>query len=303
MSSSLAAASAALGHPVLFPPRGGAALFLRQISALPKLAGVTAASRLEVRSAPAMAGSGIAEIDGLAGGLPRGCLTEICGTLSSGRSSLMLAALAAATQRGEVCALVDTTDALDPHSAAAAGIVLDRLLWVRCADSPSQKFSPRKQTEKHPAKKSSRKFPGQSVKTAWSVFQDRLDQALRVIDLLLQSGGFGLVAIDFGDVPFRVARRVPLATWFRFQRVIEHTPTVLLVIGEAPCAQTCAAAVIKVKSSARPLSAAGLPPCAQAWHAQLLTGIQIEAELLRSRLERKPMRSVSAAFTSQTRAG
>ena len=79
-----------------------------------------------------MASSGISALDHLTGGLPRGCLTEICGAASSGRTSVMLAALAAATRRGEFCALLDASDALDPYSVAAAGVDLDRFLWVRC---------------------------------------------------------------------------------------------------------------------------------------------------------------------------
>src|ERR1700683_2612830 len=104
-----------------------------------RLAGVTSASRLAVRPAPEMVSSGIAAMDALTGGLPRGCLTEICGPASSGRTSLLLAALAAATQRGEFCAVVDASDALDPHSAATAGIELERLLWVRCGEKTISK--------------------------------------------------------------------------------------------------------------------------------------------------------------------
>ena len=97
---------------------------------------ITPASQLGIRPAPEMASSGIPDLDALTGGLPRGCLTELCGPASSGRTTVLLAALAAATRRGEYCALIDASDALDPHSAAAAGIDLDRLLWVRCSDSP-----------------------------------------------------------------------------------------------------------------------------------------------------------------------
>ncbi len=131
-----------MASPLFSAPAGGAAvvasrkkpaLVLQHLAALPKLAGVTAASRLEVRPAPEMVSSGIREIDELAGGLPRGCLSEICGPASSGRTSVLLAALAAATRRQEVCALVDTTDALDAVSAAAAGVELERLLWIRCS--------------------------------------------------------------------------------------------------------------------------------------------------------------------------
>jgi hypothetical protein len=67
----------------------------------------------------------------LAGGLPRGCLTELRGAPSSGRLSFVLALLAAATARGEAAALVDLGDQLDPQAAAGAGVDLARLLWVR----------------------------------------------------------------------------------------------------------------------------------------------------------------------------
>src|SRR5579859_7369670 len=106
---------------------------------------LTPASQLGIRPAPEMASSGISDLDALTGGLPRGCLTEICGPASSGRTTVLLAALAAATRRGEYCALIDASDALDPHSVEAAGVDLDRLLWVRCGESSPQKaLSPRR---------------------------------------------------------------------------------------------------------------------------------------------------------------
>jgi hypothetical protein len=71
------------------------------------------------------------EVGLLGGGFPRGGLSEIAGPPSSGRTSLALALLAAATARGEVAALVDAADAFDPPSAEAAGVALARLLWVR----------------------------------------------------------------------------------------------------------------------------------------------------------------------------
>src|SRR5216683_2126053 len=125
--------SAPTGGTVVFASRKEPALVLQRLAALPKLAGVTPASRLEVRPTPEMISSGIREIDELAGGLPRGCLSEICGPASSGRTSVLLSALAVATRRQEVCALVDTTDALDAVSAAATGVELERLLWIRCS--------------------------------------------------------------------------------------------------------------------------------------------------------------------------
>src|SRR5262245_55073584 len=68
---------------------------------------------------------------GLSGGLPRGQVSEVVGPASSGRTSLVWAALGAATRRGEYVALVDTFDRFDPPTAAAAGLDLTHLLWVR----------------------------------------------------------------------------------------------------------------------------------------------------------------------------
>src|SRR6267143_1553229 len=76
--------------------------------------------------------AGVREIDSLTGGFPRGAITEIFGPASSGRTSLMLAALAHAGTHDEVCALVDTSNTFDPLSATNAQMDLDRLLWVRC---------------------------------------------------------------------------------------------------------------------------------------------------------------------------
>jgi hypothetical protein len=256
------------------------------LSAIPKLAGVTSASRLEARPAPQMVSSGVREIDALTGGLPRGCLTEICGPASSGRTSVLLAALAAATQRQEVCALVDISDAFNPHSAAAAGVNFEKMLWVRCGRLQKQ-GSPQRHRNTEKIEKIERP----------------VEQALQVVDLLLQSGGFGLVIIDLGDTSLKMARRIPLTSWFRFQRAVEHTPTVLFVISQVPCAQTCASLLLKVSGKKLSAGSSQLSAKTSPAHAQILDGLQVQGELLRSRLERKPAGSVTAAFTTKVRAG
>jgi len=102
----------------------------------------------------------------LGGGLPRGKLVEMIGARSSGRFSMVLAAVAAATAAGEAAALVDLGDGLDPEAAAALGADLRRLLWLR---------------------------PG------------TLKQALAGAEILL-GGGFPLVALDLGNPPVRGGR-------------------------------------------------------------------------------------------------
>ncbi len=160
-------------------------------------------------SVPEVVSSGLEEIDVLTGGLPRGGLTEVVGPASSGRTALALAMLAAGTAQEEVCAWVDAQDAFDPRSAQAAGVRLERLLWVRCHN---------------------------------------IEQTLRTADLLIHGGGFGMVILDVSDVALPTMRRVPLSFWFRFRRAVEHTPTVLVLLEPEPCAKTCASLVLEVRN-------------------------------------------------------
>ncbi|MGA8163209.1 MAG: recombinase RecA [Acidobacteriaceae bacterium] len=79
------------------------------------------------------ASTGIAALDAaLSGGLPLGAISELAGPECSGRTTLARAFVAGLTQEGRVCAWVDVSDTLDPESAAASGVDLARLLWVRC---------------------------------------------------------------------------------------------------------------------------------------------------------------------------
>jgi hypothetical protein len=306
MSSLIFDVEAAFPFPVVAEPdpaQKKAAALLKQLSGTPKLTGVTSASRLEVRPAPETASTGISPLDAMTGGLPRGCLTEICGPESSGRTSILLSALAAATRREEVCTLIDASDSFHPQSAAAAGIHLERLLWIRCGAN-AQSSLVRK-----------RRNPASLEEWERQRMEDPVEQALRAADLLLQSSGFAMVAIDLAGVPVKMARRIPLTTWFRFRRAVENTPTILLVIGEQSCARSCASLSLRlgsnspfvrqeVLSSQFSVLSEGLSLNnneddhdgnlrAKPSHAELLTGIEIHAEILHSRSERKPAQSAS----------
>src|SRR5215469_15787776 len=320
MSSLIIDVEAAFPFPAVAEPDSAqkkAAALLKRLSAAPKLTGVTPASRLEVRPAPETASTGLSQLDALTGGLPRGCLTEICGPESSGRTSVLLSALAAATRREEVCTLIDASDSFHPQSAAAAGIHLERLLWIRCGTSAQSSLARK------------RRKPASFEEWERQRMEDPVEQALRAADLLLQSSGFGLVAIDLAGVSLKLARRIPLTTWFRFRRAVENTPTILLVIGERSCAQSCASLSLQLNNrqsstagrqrvlspsnsvlssqfpvlSETPFSSSnsdGLHHDGESpkpTHAELLTGIEIQAEVVHSRGERKPAQSVSALTT------
>jgi recA bacterial DNA recombination protein len=101
-------------------------------------------------------------IDGLLGLFPPGRLSEIVGPRSSGASSLLLALIGRITTSGGQVAFMDGMDALDPASAAAAGVDLSALLWVKCGG--------------------------------------RLRVALSAADLLVRCPGFALVVLDLDEL-------------------------------------------------------------------------------------------------------
>jgi hypothetical protein len=163
--------------------------------------------------------TGIAEVDNLLdGGLPTGAITELAGAESSGRTSLALAFVARLTGDGRACAWVDTDDTLDPESAAANGVVLRQLLWVRCRGKTAlAKDKP------------------------WPL----LEQAIRATDLLLQAGGFAAIVLDLAGTAPEHAMRIPLATWFRFRQAATRTRCSLVLLDQTACAQSSATAVLE----------------------------------------------------------
>lgn len=171
------------------------------------------------RTTQETAATGIPEVDRLLdGGLPVGAISELTGPESSGRTSLALSFLARRTQQDQVCAWVDVNDAFDAKSAAASGVSLRQMLWVRCR-SASEMASGK----------------------PWT----RLDQALRATDLLLHAGGFAAVMLDLGSTAPEHASKIPLATWFRFRQAADRTRCSLLVLAQASFAQSSAALVLE----------------------------------------------------------
>jgi hypothetical protein len=160
----------------------------------------------------------------LEGGLPVGAISEITGPVSSGRTSLALSFVAGRTHEDCVCAWVDASDTLDAESAAACGVRLNHLLWVRCrATAPVCKL------KNQPAAK------------PWT----QLDQAIRATDLLLQAGGFAVIVLDLGNTAHQDAARIPLASWFRFRQAADRTRCSLVVLAQKPLAQSSSAVVLE----------------------------------------------------------
>jgi len=177
----------------------------------------------------------------LGGGWPRGVVSELAGPRSSGRTSILHASLAGALKSGGAAALVDAEQAFDARLAARAGVPLARLLWVHA--------------------------PG--------------TQALRAAELLIDAGGFDLVALDIGDKN----PRLPDAAWLRLRHGAERQRTVALVVAAAPLVRAFASVAVILsrqgvdfgERQARPTTrVCGTAPA-------LLTGLRINLALGRGR--------------------
>lgn len=211
--------------------------------------------------------TGIAALDEhLGGGLARGQMSELVGPRSSARTSVLMAALGGATARGELVALVDAADRFDPASAQACGLDLGRLLWVRGGRDGD------------------------------------LDRALKSFSLILQAGGFGVVAIDLADTPSALLKRLPFTTWFRLQRPIEGTTTSAVILASEPVARSAGGVTIALrridgspKSEVRPSTRALSCELAQGalsnvegrspksiW-SRLFPGLDVQARISRAR--------------------
>jgi recombination protein RecA len=288
--------------------------------------------------------TGIGTIDALLdGGLPVGAVTEMIGAECSGRTALALLFVAQVTKAERVCAWIDVSNALSPESAAASGIDLKRLLWVRCGvqstaihsrlathDSfalPEKYLAPpvakkglhgggfgphprmevkglpdgisgllREETmaprcaepqRRVPAERetfeppSSRIFKRDRFSTRVTKPWSRIEQALRVTDLLLQAAGFSAIVLDLGSIAPEHVSRIPLSTWFRYRAAAERSRASVLLLTQHACSKSTAGLVMRLQTS-RPLDGG----------STVLAGLERRIEVTRQRFTDAPAKVV-----------
>jgi recombination protein RecA len=253
--------------------------------------------------------TGVAAVDEvLEGGLPVGAVTEMIGAECSGRTGLALSFVAGVTRAERVCAWVDVSDALSPESAAAAGVDLRRMLWVRCGVTAGVKQVGGRENfklaEKYFAAPVVKKglhggghgtHPRMEVKgmsegvgallreearvgarcaepvrrergrgerveaVGWSAKGEvrggggvsvwgRMEQAMRVTELLLQGGGFSAIVLDMGSLAPEQVSRIPLATWFRYAAAAERSRASVVLLTQHGCSKSSAGLVLRMRA-------------------------------------------------------
>lgn len=155
---------------------------------------------------------GLGNLDGfLGGGLPCGGITEIFGGISSGRTTLAHVLISAAIHAGELAAWIDVPNSFDPSCACAAGIDLDRMLWV----SPRNRII-----------------------------------AMRAVEQVLDTGGFRVVVLDL-DHASGNRMMLPASMWLRIGRVAARRAAAIVVIDAVHNAGAFASLSLEIRSLRR----------------------------------------------------
>lgn len=134
---------------------------------------------------------------------------------------------------------------------------------------------------------------------------DRLDRTLRAADLLLNTGGFRAIVVDMGDVGPEHARRVPLASWYRFRLQAEKLQTILILVTQTACANSCSSVTLRCGEAEEQWQCASEAPVS----LQLLTGFRYKLSANRKRggaqesfhpFKKKPVSAAETSWKSTT---
>jgi recombination protein RecA len=110
--------------------------------------------------------------------------------------------------------------------------------------------------------------PGKPWARPWT----RIEQALRVTDLLLQAGGFSAIVLDVAGIAAEYVSRVPMATWFRYRAAAERTQASVLLLTQHPCAKSSGELLLRFQ-----------PGEASNDEATIFTGLEHRVEIARQR--------------------
>src|SRR5271170_1381535 len=162
-------------------------------------------------------------------------------------------------------------------SEAVGGLLQPEAFAPRCAE-PQRKERPNNEVFKPNSQQIVKRKGPASFGRPWG----RIEEALRVADLLLQAGGFSAIILDLGSIAPGFASRVPLATWFRYRAAAEQTQATLLLLTQHPCAKSSAELLLRLRSGN-----------ALDDEVSVFTGVEYCVEVARQRFTQVPANVVS----------
>jgi hypothetical protein len=224
--------------------------------------------------------SGISQLDALIGGIARGRISEITGTVSSGKTTIAAAFAAATSRRGEVVGWVDVPGAFDPRSLETAGANLARILWLSFPKKTAPMIRPASFFDTRNPDFEDDNFAMRNASRP-RLANDRglsngrgSKRELKAAELLLEAGGFGLVIIDFGAMRYPIVQSSAL----RLARAAEKTGTAVLALASNRICGTFAALTLSMAKLRASFSRDGNGAPA------LFDGLRIEASVARNKL-------------------
>lgn len=178
---------------------------------------------------------------------------------------------------------------------AVSGLLRPEVIEPRCAEPQLRVRAEREIFMPQPKLRAPQWNPRIRPYKPWS----RIEQALRVADLLLQAGGFSAIVLDMASIVPEHASRVPLATWFRYRAAAERTQASILLLTQHPCAKSSSELLLRFQ-----------PGKARQDETTIFTGIEHRLEVERRRfteapanvipLRKSPQRVNAARWKSQT---
>jgi hypothetical protein len=155
-------------------------------------------------------------------------------------------------------------------AAAVSGLLRPHERAVQRADPQPQARPEEKENFMWPQPRAPLAGPRTPAAKPWT----RIEQALRVTDLLLQVGGFSAIVLDMAGIAPEHVSRVPMATWFRYRAAAERTQASVLLLTQHPCAKSSGELLLRFQ-----------PGNARQDEATVFTGIEHRLEVERQRLQ------------------
>jgi hypothetical protein len=176
---------------------------------------------------------------------------------------------------------------------AVSGLLRPETIAPRCAES-----QPKVRAERETFTPHRQRTPQTNLRTHPGKPWARIEQALRVTDLLLQAGGFSAIVLDVAGITAEYVSRVPMTTWFRYRAAAERTQASVLLLTQHPCAKSSGELLLRFQ-----------PGEANNDEPTVFTGLQHRVEIARQRfaaqsnvvpLHKPPQRANETHWRSRT---
>ncbi len=106
---------------------------------------------------------------------------------------------------------------------------------------------------------------------------DAIEQALKTTELLIQTGGFSAIVLDFGEIASEVVSRIDLSTWHRYRVAAEQMQASIVLLSQYACAKSSSELQLRLSPLEDPRE-----------ERTVFTGLNARVEVMRHRFNQTP---------------